>query len=101
MIITLKHERSGVRKQAKVGFSWTTFFFGCFVPLFRGDFKWALGMFLLSAVTLGLSWFYFIFAYNKIYIKGLLEKGYIPANRDSERILYNHNILVAEDIDEE
>ncbi len=40
------------RKESYVGFSWTTFFFGPFVPLFRGDFKWFFIM-LVGLLTLG------------------------------------------------
>lgn len=81
-------------KQVKKGFSWTFFFFGLFVPLIRGDLKWAVIMFLLQSVigffTLGIGAFVvsliFAFIYNKIYIKGLLEKGYRPTEEFEEEI---------------
>lgn len=63
-------------REAPVGFSWTCLFFGCFVPLFRSDWKWALIMFLCSLATYGLSQFVFIFIYNKLYIKDLISEGY-------------------------
>jgi hypothetical protein len=37
MKIQLKHKDSGLLKEPKIGFSWTTLFFGLFVPLFRGS----------------------------------------------------------------
>ncbi len=54
----------GVVKECKVGFSWTTLFFGLFVPLLRGDFKWSAIMFILACLTFGLSWLVMPFIYN-------------------------------------
>jgi hypothetical protein len=70
----------GVIRNVKVGFSWTTLFFGVLVPLFRGDFKWFIIM-LLCDFTI-VAWFIFPFIYNRIYIKDLIEKGYKPHERD-------------------
>ena len=39
MAIKVRLEKDGELKNAFVGFSWTTFFFGFWVPLFRGRFK--------------------------------------------------------------
>ena len=39
MAIKVRLEKEGQLKNAFVGFSWTTFFFGFWVPLFRGRFK--------------------------------------------------------------
>lgn len=73
-------------KQVKVGFSWTVFFFGTFVPLFRLDIKWFLGMFFASIASgliipfLGpfiIGWI-FCFKYNSFYIKDLIKSGYAP-----------------------
>ena len=82
-MITLKND-AGITKTVKVGFSWTVFFFGFFVPLFRGDWKWA-GIMAISSIvvamfTYGLgAWvLLLIFAvkYNEWYINDLKEKGY-------------------------
>lgn len=53
--------------------------FGPFVPLFRGDFKWALILLLSAVVTLGTSTSNIIFAslYNEIHLKNLLRDGYV------------------------
>ncbi|MBN1783816.1 MAG: HrgC protein [Alphaproteobacteria bacterium] len=80
-------------EQAKVGFSWTVFFFGPLVPLFRGDLKWFVLTLVLGFLTLGLVFFYFIFAYNMIYIKGLLKQGYKPADKFSTDVLRNKGVI--------
>ena len=63
-------------REAPVGFSWTVLFFGWFPPMFRSDWKWAVIMFICTIVTFGLSGLVFMFIYNKIYIKELLNNGY-------------------------
>jgi hypothetical protein len=92
---------SGLSKQVKIGFSWTTFFFGPIPALIRGDLKWAVIMFILAAVvgavTLGFgAWvpgLIFSFVYNKIYIKDLLEKGYRPADTSTQVELERRGIV--------
>jgi hypothetical protein len=73
---TVNLEKSGLIKEAPVGFSWTTLFFGVFPALFRGDFKWTLIMFLAALFTAGLAWLVFPFIYNRLYITGMIENGY-------------------------
>lgn len=82
-MITLKND-AGITKTVKVGFSWTVFFFGFFVPLFRGDWKWA-GVMAISSIVVAMftygigAWvLLLIFAvkYNEWYINDLKEKGY-------------------------
>lgn len=70
----------GAVKTVKVGFSWTMLFFGFLVPLFRGDFKWAILSIVISALTCGICWLIFPFIYNKIYIKKLIEEGWLPVD---------------------
>ncbi|QWU16092.1 hypothetical protein SAMN04487895_102344 [Paenibacillus sophorae] len=100
MKVVLKNP-GGLTKEVKVGFSWTTFFFGFLPALFRGDLKWAIIMLIIEAVigsfTLGVgavvTGIVFSFVYNKIYIKELIEKGYTPADGRSRAILESRQIL--------
>lgn len=78
---------AGVLKNIKIGFSWTTLFFGLFVPLIRGDWKWFLIILVADAVTFGLANIVFCFIYNKLYINDLLLKGFEPANEQTRRKL--------------
>ena len=64
----------GQVKVVKEGFSWTMLFFGIFVPLYRGDWKWFLIILIANLFTYGLASVAFAFIYNKIYIDDLLEK---------------------------
>ena len=67
----------GVIKEAPVGYSWTMLFFGIFVPLLRGDWKWAAITLLAAIFSYGLvPLIIFPFIYNKFYLKDLIYKGY-------------------------
>jgi hypothetical protein len=74
--INFKNPVTGEMRRAPVGFSWTTLFFGCFPALFRSDWKWFAIMLVIAMITYGLSAFVFMFIYNKIHIKELINKGY-------------------------
>lgn len=101
-MITLKNINTGVMKQVPTGYSWTTFFFGFFPALFRGDLKWAC-IFLIANVsigllTLGIGAFIFniVFAgfYNKIYIKELMGKQFSFADEQSRIYLIQNGIIL-------
>ena len=108
-MITLKHATSGVMKECPTGFSFTTFLFGFFVPLFRRDFKWAAIM-LVASIAYGVLLeelnisagsglaipFFFGFYYNEQFIKDALEKGYVPADEPSRAWLVSKKILMPE-----
>ena len=81
----LKHPQFEVVKTAPVGFSWTVFFFGFFPPIFRGDWKWGLIIFVLAICTFGIANLIFMFIYNKLFIQSLLDQGFTSI--DSEEIL--------------
>lgn len=95
MHINLKQSQSGMMKEVKIGFSWTTLLFGLFVPLVRGDLKWTIIMLILAFITFGLSWLIFPFVYNKLYIKSLLEKGYAPADENAKEALQKKGVQFA------
>jgi hypothetical protein len=75
--IIFKNPITNQTKRAPVGISWTVFFFIFLVPIFRGHWKGAMVLFLTGFFTLGLAYFYFMFAYNKMYINFMLEEGFV------------------------
>jgi hypothetical protein len=94
MKIKLKQQTTGLVKEVKVGFSWTSLFFGILVPLIRGDWKWTIIYFFVTPATFGLFWVIFPFFYNKSYLKGLIEsKGYVPADDIAKNILVQNGII--------
>jgi hypothetical protein len=74
--IIFKNPNTGAMKEAPIGFSWTTFFFGFFPALFRGDWKWGVIQFILAIITLGISNLVFMFIYNNLYVRDLIGAGY-------------------------
>lgn len=99
MIINLVNPETNARKKAKLGFSWTTFFFGFFPAVFREDWKWAAIIFLVEMVvtvpTLGFGFsvvgIIFSFFYNRLYVNDLLAKGFRPEDDYSKNALLNKN----------
>ncbi len=52
-MIEMRNERTGARRSVPhLWFSWTTLFLGPLVPLVRGDWKWALIMYLVIQVVM-------------------------------------------------
>mgnify|MGYP006129722409 CR=1 FL=1 len=74
--IILKHQDSGLSKTGFVGYCWTYFFFGFFVPIFRGEIGIGALHFLFSVVTFGLFQLIMPFLYNKQYTSRLLVSGF-------------------------
>lgn len=83
--ILMKNEH-GVIKKAYIGFSWTSLFFGFFVPMFRGDWIGAGICFavalLVGIFTLGIgsAVFFIVWAwiYNKQHMARLIKNRYKP-----------------------
>ncbi|HDR7656114.1 MULTISPECIES: hypothetical protein [Bacillus] len=93
MKVMLKNENTGQIKQAKIGFSWTVFFFRFFPAIFRGDWKWFLIILIASMFTFRFSNLVFCFIYNKLYINDLLAQGYKAADKYSLSALQQKNIV--------
>lgn len=94
------NKKTGVYKTAPVGFSWTTFFFGIFPALFRGDWKWAAISALLNLVTWGFGTTLIMsFIYNKLYMKDLLKSGFTPSTEDECEFLIRKGIATKKQIE--
>lgn len=75
-MVYLENPRTGQMKEAPIGFSWTTLFFGPLPMLFRGAWKWFAIILILALITWGLSNLVFIFLINKLYLKDLVADGF-------------------------
>lgn len=84
--VVMKKQETGQIKDGFTGFSWTYFFFGFFVPLFRGDQTQAIVMHLLLSVvgwfTLNIPQLVMAFLYNKQYTVRLITDGFRFADAD-------------------
>jgi hypothetical protein len=82
--IQLKHPETGILKTGFSGFSWTSFFFGGFPALFRGDVGYGLAILLggclAAIISFGALWFVvsvvWAAIYNKNYTHRLIQAGY-------------------------
>ena len=77
----LVNPMTGERREAPIGFSWTTLFFGFFPALIRGDFKWAMIMILIACITFGISTLFFPFFYNNTFYTDSLKAGFVTRER--------------------
>ncbi len=78
---TIINQTNGYKKEIPEGFSFTTLFFGTFIPLFRGDFKYTVLMVIsdiLIPIGVGLFLrFFWAFTYNDKYLKHFYENGWV------------------------
>lgn len=94
MAVVVNLEKNGMVNQAPIGFSWTTLFFGFFVPLFRGDWVWFIIMLLVGMLSLGVVNIILCFIYNRIYVTKLIENGWRPADSYSAEILRSKGVII-------
>ena len=75
--VLLKHKDSGIRKTARLGWSWTYYYFGFLVPIFRGEITIAVLHLVITIFTFGLFQIVWSFLYNKQHMTRLLTSGWI------------------------
>ena len=85
--IKIKHKESGVEGSCFVGYSWTYFFFGFFVPIFRGEISTGIFHFIFSIVTFGLFQLVMPFLYNKQYSIRLLTNSWVLDDSEEKNSL--------------
>jgi hypothetical protein len=78
--ITLKHRDSGIKKTARLGWSWTYYYFGFLVPIFRGEITIGALHLVITFCTFGLFQIIWSFLYNKQHITRLLTSGWVLAD---------------------
>ena len=83
MKVTL--QKGGLEKTLKIGFSWSYFFLGAWLPLFKGQIGKSFKHSFLGIITL--SFYYWLQAFkgwNRDIIISYIEKGYEPLNSTEE-----------------
>lgn len=81
-------------KYVKVGFSWSTYFWGWIPSIYRGDFKSAFKIFILGILTLGVYTDVKSFTINKDYDRHLINLGYSELGYIEEGIGANSRIEI-------
>lgn len=84
----------GLIKECPTGFSWTTLFFGIFVPLLRGWMGFAVIWLIASVCTLGIACLIFPFIINKKYIEHLMQLGFGPASQADYAVLSSIGLTI-------
>ena len=93
--IVFKHKESGINKNGFVGYCWTYFFFGFFVPIFRGEISIGVFHLIFSLLTFGLFQLVMPFLYNKQYSTRLLTNGWELNDTDERNELARLKIGIA------
>ena len=93
--IIFKHKDSGINKNGFVGYCWTYFFFGFFVPIFRGEISIGIFHLIFSLLTFGLFQLVMPFLYNKQYSTRLLTNGWELNDTDERNELARLKIGIA------
>ena len=76
------HPDTDQSRLAPIGTSWTILLFGGFPALLRKDYRGAAILFLCAFASDNFSNLIFCFFYNKMYVKSLIEKGYLYKTSD-------------------
>ena len=93
--INVKHNESGILKNCFVGYSWTYFFFGFFVPIFRGEISIGVFHLIFSLVTFGIFQLIMPFLYNKQYSTRLLNNSWSLNDSEENNSIARQKIGIA------
>ena len=112
-MVNIENPTTNQVKQCKLGWSWTVFFFGFWPMLFRQDWIYlicyAAWDVIGSAIAYSSDGAFSVIAgadfiirivltvmYNTLYVKGLLKKGWVPADETSKKLMMAKGIVLAE-----
>tara|TARA_Y100001936_G_scaffold157095_1_gene153367 strand:+ start:572 stop:946 length:375 start_codon:yes stop_codon:yes gene_type:complete len=90
--IRIVHKKSGIEKNCFVGYSWTYFFFGFFVPIFRGEISIGIFHLIFSIVTFGVFQLVMPFLYNKQASIRLLLNGWELNDSEENNLFASYKI---------
>ena len=93
--IKIKHKSSGLEGKCFVGYSWTYFFFGFFVPIFRGEISIGVFHLIFSVVTFGIFQLIMPFLYNKQYSSRLLTNDWVLDDTEEKNLIARDKIGIS------
>ena len=95
--VNVTHSDSGVTKPGFVGYCWTYFFFGFFVPIFRGEIGIGLLHLVFSIITFGIFQLVMPFLYNKQYTTRLLLSGWSLSDDEDKNAVARQRLNITKD----
>ena len=95
--VSVTHTDSGVTKYGFVGYCWAYFFFGFFVPIFRGEIGIGLLHLVFSIITFGIFQLVMPFLYNKQYTTRLLLSGWNLSDVEAKNAIARQRLNITQD----
>ena len=92
--VRLRNTTGGVVKVGRLGWSWTYFYFGFWVPLFRSEIGIAALHLLFTLVTFGLFQPVWPFLYNKQQMTRLLTSGWEVDDSEEVRQFVRRKLML-------
>ncbi len=93
--IKISHKGSGLNGTCFVGYSWTYFLFGFFVPIFRGEISIGVFHLIFSLVTFGIFQLIMPFLYNRQYSARLLTSDWVLDDIEENNLLARDKIGIS------
>ena len=93
--IRVIHKESGIEKSCFVGYSWTYFSFGFFVPIFRGEISIGIFHLIFSILTFVLFQLVMPFLYNKQSSLKLLLNGWELNDSEENNLIASNKIGIS------
>ena len=92
--VRLRNTKGGFVKVGRLGWSWTDFYFGFWVPLFRSEIGIAALHLLFTLVTFGLFQPVWSFLYNKQQMTRLLTSGWEVDDSEEVRQFVRRKLML-------
>ena len=96
--IKIKHKDSGIERKCFIGFSWTYFLFGFFVPVFRGEITLGIVHAIFVFITFRIFQLIMPFLYNKQHAVRLLTSSWELNDTQEKNNLASKVIGIAIDL---
>lgn len=84
--ITFEHPRTGITREAPIGFNWQLLQFGALLPLYQREWKLCLLVIVGGVATFSVSNVLLAFFYNKLRVMSLVKDGFLARGTEEGSI---------------